>query len=175
MRISPVVCAVMGSVFALGCELLEFMDVGSGEINGPWINVYSHQVTDGEPLNVGISCGNMGSGDGSTSSGSNEENGYWIEELTNEHGLVVRMHVGEAVTDEHRYDRAFFESGVLDRFVLTAPTGEQFSYSVWGASECQECPTEPYDPLPGDYLCVAADDGGGHAAQSNESVGYPTE
>jgi hypothetical protein len=164
-------CATFGS----GCELLEFLDGGSVD-DGPTINIYSHQITDGEPQNIGVSCSVIGSGEGSTTSGTNEENGYWIEELTNDDGLIVRLHVGDEIADEHRYDRAFFETGALDRFVLTAPTGEEFSYSVWGANECEECPSEPYEPLPGDYLCgddsdntaVATDEANDNSAEATD-------
>ncbi len=127
--------------------------IGSGCGEGPTMNWYSHQVTYGEPRNIGISCGPFGHG-GSATSGTIEDNGYVIEEVTDDFGLIVRIRDGKKITDEHSFDRDFFESGKLNRFVLTASSGEQFSYSVWGADECQECPTEPYEPLPGDSECA---------------------
>lgn len=153
MKLSIVTCAVVCSVLGSGCELLEILDIGSGDEDGPRVNVYSHQITDGEPQNIGSSCTAIGSGSGSTTSGSNDENGYWIEEVSNDDGLSIRLHVGDEIVEEHNYDRVFIESGEVDRFVLTVPDDAEFSYAVWGADECETCPPSPHAPLPGDLLC----------------------
>ena len=109
----------------------------------------SHVITDAEEAPAGHTCSELsspgGSGMGDTSSD------FWIRESTDRKGLQVEWGAFDETSGSRSFDRDFLESGEVERFIITEPSGQQHSYMVWGARGCERCPADyEFEPLPGD-------------------------
>ena len=96
----------------------------------------------------------------SGSSGMGENNdGFWITETQSEEGVVIEWGEADTKLGQRQFPVEFFEAHSMERFVIEAPNGDQFSYMVWGAQSCTPCPEQTYTPLPGDPSdCANAND-----------------
>jgi hypothetical protein len=82
---------------------------------------------------------------GATSSG-----GGWADEALS-HSLdatggvaTVRVHAGDKLLAERRYDEAFADSGRVDVIKVASPDGRAYEFRYWGSESCEAVmPEEP--------------------------------
>lgn len=67
---------------------------------------------------------------------------FWFEEDTSEDGVTVTFGSGPTTLESKLYRNMFFETGKLDRFIVTSAQGDRYVVSVWGSNECSSCPPD---------------------------------
>ena len=147
---------------APGTLLGALLALATGCDESPFAMIQSHLVTSEPMPQSGYSCSQL-SGSGSASNGSATDS-FWITESQDAEGVVVEWGEGDAVLGKREFPAEFFVARRMERFVIEAPNGDRFSYTVWGADSCTRCPEHPFTPLPGDeFGCGSTVDAGGGA------------
>jgi hypothetical protein len=109
----------------------------------------SHTIAEGDEVPAGHTCASLsspaGSGWGETT------DGFWVRESTDRKGLRMEWGSGDEILGSKSFDRDFFASGEVERFILTEPSGTKHSFMIWGAHGCERCPQDyDFEALPGD-------------------------
>lgn len=110
--------------------------------------IQSHLITTEPGSGSGYSCTQL-SASGSAGTGRVDD-GFWITETQDTEGVTVEWGQDETKLGRRDFPTEFFEAGKMERFVIDSPNGDRFSYMVWGAKSCTQCPEQSYTPLPGD-------------------------
>ena len=110
--------------------------------------IISHLVSDEQPVPWGYECARVGGSTGTTLGGTNDE--FWTRENIGNGGVEIVAGSKDKVIGRKVYDLSFVRSGKFDRFSVSAPNGDLWTWVVWGGNECVTCPPPPYEPLPGD-------------------------
>lgn len=132
--------------------------------DSPAMMVREHLIIDSTTTPSGYECSTPRGG--SSASGTAGEDEFWTRTETGENGMTITAGSFSETLVHREFDIAFFESGRMERFVIEAPDGQRWSYMVWGAEECEECPAESYVALPGDISgCGLAADAGAPDAE----------
>lgn len=134
--------------------------------------IQSHLITEAPDSASAYSCTQL-SASGSSGMGENND-GFWITETQSEEGVVIEWGEADTKLGQRQFPVEFFEAHSMERFVIEAPNGDQFSYMVWGAQSCTPCPEQTYTPLPGDPSdCANANDAA--ARPANDSTDEANE
>jgi hypothetical protein len=127
--------------------------------DGPYAMIISHLVTDDPSSPFGYECSDV-SHDGSTGSGSPQDD-FWTQHTIDSHGVEIVAGSGKKTLERRTFGVEFLRAHKMARFVIEAPSGARWSYMVWGGDRCEPCPSQPYEPLPGDISeCGDASDTG---------------
>lgn len=126
--------------------------------------VREHLITDSTTPPTGYECSDPRGG--SSTSGTVGKDEFWTRTESGENGLTITGGSFSEILKQRKFDIEFFESRQMERFVIESPDGQRWSYTVWGADVCEECPPEPYVPFPGDISgCGQSVDAGVPAAE----------
>lgn len=109
----------------------------------------SHMITDAEEAPAGHTCTELSS-PGSSGTGDTSSD-FWIRESTDRKGVQIEWGALDETLGSRSFDRDFLESGEVERFIITEPSGQEHSYMAWGATGCERCPADyEFEALPGD-------------------------
>jgi hypothetical protein len=111
--------------------------------------IISHLVSEEHPVPWSYQCSGVNVGPQSgTVGGTNAE--FWTRETIGDGWVEIVAGSKDEVIGRKVYDLSFVESGKSDRFSVSAPNGDLWTWVTWGDKECVPCPPPPYEPLPGD-------------------------
>jgi hypothetical protein len=106
-------------------------------------------ITEAEEVPAGHVCSQLGDSSGSGMGQDTDE--FWLRESTDHKGHRIEWGSFEETLGSKYFDRDFFASGDVERFIVTEPSGAQHSFMVWGAHGCERCPADyEFEALPGD-------------------------
>jgi hypothetical protein len=111
--------------------------------------IISHLVSDEQPAPWSYQCSGVNVGPSSASLGGPTEE-FWTRETIGDGHVEIVVGSKDEVIGHKVYDLEFVESGKSDRFSVSAPNGDLWTWVIWGDNECASCPPAPYEPLPGD-------------------------
>lgn len=111
--------------------------------------IISHRVSEEHPTPWSYECAGVDIGPSSGSLGGPEDD-FWSRETIGDGKVEIVAGSKDEVIGRKVYDLKFVESGKSDRFNVSAPNGDLWTWVVWGDTECAPCPPPPYEPLPGD-------------------------
>jgi hypothetical protein len=109
----------------------------------------SHRVTEEHPVPWSYQCAGVNVGPQTESLG-NKGDEFWTHETIGKGKVEIVVGSKDQVIGRQVYDLEFVESGKSDRFTVSAPNGDVWTWITWGDHECSPCPPPPYEPLPGD-------------------------